>query len=359
MKKKLNSFVKFLLIYSGILLAVVIGVWTLLYCFIKDYEQGLPASAMNNIIETINGNGLDTFLDEVTIDGGEFNSPEVTRAYLKEKLALGEISYKKMNGQYSDDTPVYIIYQKETPIARLNLKSGGRNTFRFNLWKADSLMINEEVKNPDLTTLTVTVPTGSVVSINGVTLNDDQIEEKDIIFEPCTKVSDFVDPPTLLRYKISGVISSPAPAVDVTYNDAVIACESDSSFNYTGSYPADETLLANMRETITNHAESYGKYLINRGSLATLKQFMIGDANVIISDIPAIWAYMTTHNFTYTFKNESVSNLVKYSDDCFSCDVYFDLYVDWTSGNKTYNTDITYTYVKKDGKWYIAEFRIN
>ena len=53
------------------------------------------------------------------------------------------------------------------------------------------------------------------------------------------------------------------------------------------------------------------------------------------------------------------SNFRKYSDNCFSCDVYYDLYVDWKDGNKTYNTSVTYTYVKTNGAWYVADFILN
>ena len=45
--------------------------------------------------------------------------------------------------------------------------------------------------------------------------------------------------------------------------------------------------------------------------------------------------------------------------NCFSCDVYYDLYVDWKDGNKTYNTSVTYTYVKTNGAWYVADFILN
>ena len=86
---------------------------------------------------------------------------------------------------------------------------------------------------------------------------------------------------------------------------------------------------------------------------------MVGYANEYISDIPAVWAFLYGKTYTYEFNNENISNFRKYSDDCFSCDVYYDLYVDWKDGNKTYNTSVTYTFVKTDGEWYVADFIIN
>lgn len=106
-------------------------------------------------------------------------------------------------------------------------------------------------------------------------------------------------------------------------------------------------------------AESYGKYIINRGSLSTLSGYMLGYAKEYVSDIPAVWAFLYGKTYTYEFQNESITNFSKYSDNCFSCDVYYDLYVDYKTGNTTYNTSLTYTFVKTGGKWYVADFIIN
>ena len=78
-----------------------------------------------------------------------------------------------------------------------------------------------------------------------------------------------------------------------------------------------------------------------------------------VSDIPAIWAYLWGKSYTYQFNNESITNFRKYSDKCFSCDVYYDLYVDYKTGNTTYKTSLTYTFVKQNGTWMLADFLIN
>ena len=42
-----------------------------------------------------------------------------------------------------------------------------------------------------------------------------------------------------------------------------------------------------------------------------------------------------------------------------SRDVYYDLYVDYKTGNTTYKTSLTYTFVKQNGTWMLADFLIN
>ena len=39
--------------------------------------------------------------------------------------------------------------------------------------------------------------------------------------------------------------------------------------------------------------------------------------------------------------------------------VYYDLYVDYKTGNTTYKTSLTYTFVKQNGTWMLADFLIN
>ena len=42
--------------------------------------------------------------------------------------------------------------------------------------------------------------------------------------------------------------------------------------------------------------------------------------------------------------------------DCFSCEVSFDLQVSYNSGSfKDYPTHMEYIFVKRSGKWYIAD----
>ena len=124
-------------------------------------------------------------------------------------------------------------------------------------------------------------------------------------------------------------------------------------------YPSDDELYKSMESRIYTIAEQYGAYIINRGSLSKLSSYMVGTAAEYVSDIPAIWAYLWGKSYTYQFNNESITNFRKYSDKCFSCDVYYDLYVDYKTGNTTYKTSLTYTFVKQNGTWMLADFLIN
>ena len=156
-------------------------------------------------------------------------------------------------------------------------------------------------------------------------------------------------------YNINGMFAK--PEVKVTYNGKELDTEYVKD-GYEAYYPSDDELLASEKSHILTVAENYGKYMINRGSLSTLSSYMIGNAKEYMSDIPAIDVYLIGRTFTYDITDENVSNFRKYSDDCYSCDVDYNLNVKWSSGSTTYNISLTYVFVKQNDKWMLADFSI-
>ena len=61
-RKNMSKFKRFFLIYSGILAAAMIICWSVLYVFIKDYEQGRPTYAMYKIQRSLLQIMLKSFL---------------------------------------------------------------------------------------------------------------------------------------------------------------------------------------------------------------------------------------------------------------------------------------------------------
>lgn len=355
-KRKLKAFSKFLIIYTTALAVVIAVVWIMLYSLMKDYEEGRPNVTMDKIIGQFTAENVENMLNESNVTFNEFENNQRVAEYLKERLGNDTVSYKKKAGEYSEDTPVYVVYANETAIAKVTLAANGKNAHKFTKWKLGTISFDGYTDKNKKDTFTFTVPKNSVLQINGVTVSENYITEDDVAFDPCRHVSEYVTAPAQTVYTVTGLIAQ--PEVAVTYNGAALeVTEQDGS--YSAGYPTDEQMLAEHQDNIMSIAKDYGRYIINRGSLAKLNTNMIGYARDYVSDIPAIWAFLYGMTYTYEFQNESITNFTKYSDDCFSCDIYYDLYVAWGNGDKTYNTSLTYTFVQTDGKWYVADFIIN
>ena len=257
--------------------------------------------------------------------------------------------------QSSEKTPVYVVYAGDTPIAKVELESAGKNAHKFNKWTLGTISFGDFTK--DLAEVKITAPTGADVYINGVQVTDTYKTESEVKFAPCLHVSDYVTVPTNDVYDVGQLIAK--PDITAKLNGKDLTVDYDKKTGYTIYYPSDDELYKSMESRIYTIAEQYGAYIINRGSLSKLSSYMVGTAAEYVSDIPAIWAYLWGKSYTYQFNNESITNFRKYSDKCFSCDVYYDLYVDYKTGNTTYKTSLTYTFVKQNGTWMLADFLIN
>lgn len=355
-KNKLSRFSKFLIIYASVISVAVAIVLFLLYGLLKDYEEGRPSVTMDRIAAQFTAENVEQLLDSSGVAFNAFENNERVAAYLKEKLGSEQVSYKKKSGEYSENTPVYVVYAGETAVAKVRLAENGKNSHKFTKWKLGEISFDGIGDKKKQDTYTIQAPKGSVVLINGVTAGAEYITEDDVAFDPCKNVSGFVTPPVRTVYTVSGLIAE--PEVTVLYHEQPLTVEVKDGA-YLAEYPEDEAMLLAQQDQIMTVARNYGKYIINRGSLSALTQNMVGSAKEYVSDIPAVWAFLYGKTYTYEFRDESISNFRKYAEDCFSCDIYYDLYVDWGNGNKTYNTSLTYTFVNTGGKWYVADFTIN
>lgn len=352
-KRKLKGFKKFLAIYSSLLVVLILIVLVMLHGLLKDYEEGRPASAMDKIVKQFSDDKIDSLIQQDTVDLSEFETGGVVTDRIRSEMEGKTLTYKKKSGEYSEQTPVYVIYAEDTPVAKITLDENGKNAHKFTKWKLGNVSFDSFMDSEDQ--LKITVPKGSKLKLNDIDVSDNYISGKDISFAPCKNVGKYVKEPKMTEYTISGLIAEPDISVQLDGKDLTVMKDKNE---YKASYPMDDELLKQQESYIMNVAQTYGKYIINRESMTNLSKYMIGSAKDYVSDVTALWAFLYGKTYTYEFQNQSVSNLVKYSDNCFSCDIYYDLYVDWSTGNKTYNTSLNYTFVKKDGNWCVADFTI-
>ena len=118
-KKKLSNFKKFLCIYCGILLLAGVITLIMLHSLLKDYEEGMPSGAMDKIVNQFTPDGIGKLLSDNSVKVNEFETNDTITSYFTDKLNDGTVSYKKKAGEYSEKTPVYVVYAGDTPIAKV------------------------------------------------------------------------------------------------------------------------------------------------------------------------------------------------------------------------------------------------
>lgn len=357
-RKHIGAFWKFLAVYSGILVLVIAAGLIWIYGLLDDYEEGMPDVAMTDIInEHFTYDNVEKLIMDNQDEIGRYENISVVISYVQDAIYGKEVTFSRKSGEYTNETPVYMVKSENKNIAKVSLKEERKNGHGFSVWGIDKVIFGEFQNNGNM--VTITAPSQAVVTINGRTAEDDIVSERDTAIELLEGVKDYVELPTNTIYKVEGLMAKPEIKAELNGVQLVVSEEAGLEGTYTISYPGDEQLLTEQSEYIKNINVEYGKYIINKGSLTRLKSYMIGNAKQYVSDIPAVWAFLWGKTYTYEFKTNEISNFVKYSDDCFSCDVKFDLYVKWNTGDKTYDTGMTYIFVKQEDKWYLADFAIN
>jgi hypothetical protein len=350
------SFWKFLGIYAGLLaVLIVIGlVWV--DGLLKDYEQGMPDGAISTVVSRLSGNGLDEFIEGHISDISEYETKEHVIDKVKSNMSSGELKYVRKTGEYTTERPVYLVKAGDVSVAKISLKKNGTNKHGFTLWDVDQVSFGDFLGADNA--VDIVAPSGAVVTVNGKVLTDANVSEGGRIVEKTKNVGDYTELPTTNLYKVEGLLAE--PDITVVLGGTALDVEFDEkNMVYEASFPQDEELLAQNLDRIRNINIEYGKYIINKGSLSTMKSYMVGQAREYISDIPAIWAYLWGKTYTYDFPSNEVGNCVRYSDDCFSCDVNFNIHVSWGTGETSYDTSMSYVFVKSGGSWYLADFSFN
>lgn len=352
-KTKLGKFSKFLIIYGSVLVLVVVVLLFLLHGILKDYEEGIPDTAMEKIMDKFNADNIGELLTSENSGMSEFESMENISAYLKNSMEGKNITFKRKNGEYTNNTPVYSILADDKVFAKVKLASDGVNGHKFTLWKLGEVAFEGLNQNSD--EIVILAPQQADIKVNGKEVGADYVAESDIIVDICKNVGAYTAVPTNKKIGIKGFFVQ--PEITATLNGKTITGTWDGN-TYTIPYPGDESLVATITEHALTSSRSYGKYIINRGNKAVMQSYMVGNAKKLVDDIPAVWAFMYGIPFTYEFQNESVTDIVKYSDTCVSCKVHYDLHINWNAGHKVYDTDLVYTFVYTNNGWYLADFVI-
>ncbi|MGN0317591.1 MAG: hypothetical protein ACI4E1_06575 [Lachnospira sp.] len=358
-RKKISKFIIFLLIYSLVIcIAITVGLLAL-HSLLKDYEAGMPAKTMDEVMENFREDNLFDFLSGLSVDCSEFDNTEIVYEYMLDKVSNNDVYYRKKGGEYAEDSPVYDVYAGDTVIAKVSLAELKKNKHNFTEWKLGEVAVSEYLPDEKVE---ITVPKGSSLYFNDVCVSSDYIVEDNLAIDACENIAEYVSVPYNTVYSVDGMIKQ--PDIKVIFNDNELEIKEDKD-SYVAEFPSDEALLAKQESSIYYVLENYAKYMIGRGDLSVLKEYMVGNASRCISDVKYVHVYLLGKTFTYDIGNESISDFKKYSDDCFSCNVKCDLHIEYSAGDytgageTTYNIDLIFTYVKTGADWKLADFSIN
>ncbi|MBO7730774.1 MAG: hypothetical protein J6S31_07950, partial [Lachnospiraceae bacterium] len=329
-RKKKSGFKKFILIYSAILAVILIVGLIIFSSFIKKYEDNQPSNMVAGIVKQLSSNPS-SYLKS---NSEHIKCLENVDTIIDESVAQMEgkqLSYIE-NSDYRAEAPSFNITADGQIVAKVTLGKDSKGAFGLHSWKLTGLDVASYV--PNTLSYTILVPEGATISINGTELTDAYKTKDAAVPETLQTASRFVSVPSFETYKVSGFANQPqvvAKAADgsdlgVSVTSDTIVCQASTS----------QEFIDSVDGLVNNAISAWGRHFINMGG--NLRAYILDDCDyygyIFGRDTmdPIYTAFYEFESIAdYDFTEKSASNYIRYSSDCFTVDVKYQMRVDFTT----------------------------
>ena len=360
-KKRLPAFGIFMLIYIVVGVIVSFHLWNKLEKYLIDLEASLPKYGMDEVMAAISENRVDDIIRQDTlVTEAKYEGLNEYRSLLKQKLSSGEVTMQESKDA-TKEVPRYTVFAGGAPVMDVSLKVTGKNDHDLDLWGYDKFYADEYSISD--TVYEITVPDGSVVTVNGHTLGESDIELDEEGNKKIAEVKDlkvieqYLDHvPSYITYAVKGFIVDPVFSVKSVDGEDMPLTQDGNKFSADLPYYADAA--EEVKALVPTIMEAYGLHFIGKNTGGVYK-YLLPDSQYK-EDVKSVvtYFYPTERITTYEFGNESCDDFVTYSHDCVACHIYFDLIVKFNSAaykTKNEGSDATWIFLKRDGTWYLSQ----
>lgn len=359
-RRRSSGFKKVILIYSAALLAILIIGLIIFGSFLGSLEKNQPARIAETVAQNLTADKASSYLSGHSKEINCFGDPKDLISQFVEKMqGIGQVSYIE-NKDYRADTPSYDITADGNTIAKLTLKKAGSGSFGLSKWDIDSLDIASYM---DMASIEILAPLGVTVTLNGVELDGTYSDGTESIPPVLETASKYTTIPSYITYKVAGVPGTPEiTAKDATGKDMQITT-TDTTY-VIGSATTQE-FIDSVSGLVDHALDAWGKHFINMGGNLSAYildgsewySYIFGgpDMDPIMT---AFYEYESIANYTFTEKN--ISNYIRYTDNCFTVDVKYQMQIDFNNNTMSDNNqklDATWVFITQDGgqNWYIVD----
>lgn len=379
MKKK--RFPLFWILYV-LFVAVMVVFWIRVVKYVNvslvQYEDSQPEYFMEKVMDAFRENGLDQYM---TVAGeiSRFEKPEDYREEFKEQMQ-GKILFHLPAKGYQDPTaPKYELFADAEHIGYCSLKETSATPFFLNLltmseWELGEVELEalQGTKSVD-----ITIPEACTASVNGIQMDERELTGAVSESEEFIYVKEYVDVPKFVSYHTEGLLRDPLIEIKNAEGEVLLTVHGteieDSMYevsvdnnitSVTAKGFQESEMPEDLREMVLENTERYTNFFSvdlpgARGSISPIKDMFPQDSYYLeLAETyrrEDMWMY-SSHNAP-VFKNESVSHYIRYSEDLFSCEVYFDkeMLLHKTGKIKVDTTNFRLYYGLLDGKWKILD----
>lgn len=363
--KKLKKYPKFLMIYAAVWLIVTIClsvfVWNRLEDYQGDYDKALANSSpdlfMDSFVDKLSVEDINKYLSE---DKRIVLTPYETPAMIiKGVLGITDAGFTYVKAEkHSDMKPLYELKYKNKAFAKVSLvKDIKTDEFGIASWQVKKVMFYDYM--PKTKTISIKARDTMDITVNGIAVAKEALVKSD---EPAQKmyekaVAHTKNPFRHVEYAIKGLYLEPEIVVSES-GEAIIPEITDESLDYTkGLTKSFEERLGTIGidgiKAYSNYINLFTKYE------DYIKELKEGTALYNLVESTKLSIQWNDEVTKMTFLDEDTKNVVKYGENCFTCDVHIKLKKEYKYTTIEEVVDYTCLYIKEDGKWYLTDILAN
>ena len=342
-----RRFKKFLRIYIIVIVVLILAFLGFVYYNLVKLEKNQPQAFVVDKLSNLSNKEI----DELFSYNPEYEKESKSKDNIRKFFKSDKYKIKKI------DNLVYGIYLDDELKIKISLKSNKRVNL-LGLITYDKLEVSS-IEGPidkALYSYEVIVPSTYEVKLNDKTLTNGT-EEKIAGF---LDGYDYAEIPKVVKYDIKQLTYE--PDITITKNGETIEFEKSSKIDLSSNFKSYSSLEdANINYDVLTFAKNWSLFLTNDLS-GTLHGVNTITAHLIkgTSLYKKAYDWATNVDITFTskhtlknptFTNVSLSNVVVYSDNAFSCDVYLEKNMVVAGKDKTDTLKSTFYFVKYNNEW--------
>lgn len=388
MKKKRSVFRRFFLAYV-VLLAVCC---TAAVVYVRDclvlYENARSDVCMEAFVTELSGGGtMLSKIEEAYMSAaapGRFDDTEACREEFASKMKGAVFCWKPDPQSYDTSMPVYDVYTDEGMLMKVTLRAENPRTrlgiMTISDWELEKTEFCSDAFGGTLPGIgkrfsyDISVPDTCSVLVNQVELGEEDLVGEPLPMDEFRYVAEYVKMPELVTYRVEGLVFEPEIVIRDPAGEEVAYKEKNGSITVTaaaGSEVSGEEYADQV--DVLHIAEQWSRFLTDdlkgaKHGVGQILPYLVPDS--YLHEMAGDYARGVDITFVSghvldRFAEESVSDYIKYGEDCFSCEVYFEKNMTLLKGGR--RTDVFHnrlyfvwledlSVVEKPG-WYLADMQ--
>ena len=386
MKKHRATFRTYYILYVFILIVLLAAVYFSVRSILVSYEASVADKTAVRLVENATGKSSELwrYMNDRCFGADQPGDPAARQKRFESTIARAKLTAVPAAGNYDSQHPVYNVLADGKPFLTVGLRETATTTklgiLTQSEWALESCFLraenaeNADIRlNPDHTySCTISAPSAFSVMIDGAAA-----PLADAEYAPLTEfqyVAPFTGVPEMMTWTYEGlsfeptvtIVNNAGEPVELAVKNGVYTAEakfaSTAEAERIGSAAVDALAIGELwSKFMTNDVggDAYGLYTVISNCRLMPDSDIYKKARAWAGNIDI--TFVSGHTID-SWTNERVTNYVLYSDDLFSCDVYFEKNMTLRNGAKrtdTFNNRLYFVYNRDTSKgqtgWRLAD----